>query len=67
MPVLKIGSKGQAVKELQTLLKAAGGYQGTADGVFGKQTQTAVIQFQQSKQLKADGVVGTKTWSALHG
>tara|TARA_R110000824_G_scaffold53670_1_gene148392 strand:+ start:181 stop:903 length:723 start_codon:yes stop_codon:yes gene_type:complete len=36
-----------------------------ADGVFGKLTEEAVIQFQQSANLDADGLVGPKTRSAL--
>ena len=64
-PVLRLGSRGDAVKELQTLLKKAGVYSGAVDGVFGQTTRTAVINFQQSKKLTSDGIVGAKTWAAL--
>jgi peptidoglycan hydrolase-like protein with peptidoglycan-binding domain len=64
-PVLQIGSKGQSVKELQNLLKKAGFYKGVTTGVFGNQTQAAVMKFQQAKHIKASGVVDAKTWAAL--
>lgn len=39
----------------------------TADGLFGKNTKTAVIKFQKSKGLTADGVVGLATWKKILG
>jgi peptidoglycan hydrolase-like protein with peptidoglycan-binding domain len=67
MPVLKIGSTGAAVRELQTKLQtlrydigAAG-----ADGSFGPSTETAVKKFQSQNGLTADGIVGSATWAAL--
>ena len=60
MPEIKKGSKGKAVKCLQTIL---GGL--TVDGDFGAKTLTAVKKFQTSKGLVPDGVVGPKTWKAL--
>ena len=32
------------------------------DGIFGEGTKAAVINFQKSKNLDADGKVGNKTW-----
>jgi len=58
---LKRGSKGPAVKTLQTALGIA------SDGNFGPQTETKVKEWQTSKGLLADGVVGPKTWAALFG
>jgi hypothetical protein len=58
---LKRGSKGQAVQAIQTALKIA------ADGNFGPQTETKVKEYQASKSLLADGVVGPKTWASLFG
>lgn len=77
-PVLKKGSKGEAVKKLQNLLIGVGHDPGAADGVFGAQTEKAVKEFQASyvlvsevdqveSRLVADGVVGAKTWAALGG
>ena len=63
--LLRIGSRGTAVDKLQTALKKDGFYSDAIDGIFGRQTQAAVIKFQQSKKLAADGVVGEKTRSAL--
>jgi peptidoglycan hydrolase-like protein with peptidoglycan-binding domain len=36
-----------------------------ADGRFGKQTDTAVREYQRRNGLKIDGVVGEKTWASL--
>lgn len=59
MSTLKIGSKGIEVKNLQTKLNLI------ADGIFGRLTEEAVRDFQRSKGLTADGIVGPKTWAAL--
>lgn len=63
-PVLRRGSNDDAVGELQTLLNAKG-YTLTVDNDFGPTTELAVKQFQRSKQLKDDGIVGSATWAAL--
>ena len=57
--LLKRGSKGSHVKELQTALDIS------ADGIFGSGTELAVRRFQSENGLTADGVVGTKTWEAI--
>ena len=57
--LLKRGSKGSHVKELQTALDLS------ADGIFGSGTELAVRRFQSENGLTADGVVGTKTWEAI--
>ena len=59
MEVLKLGSKGKAVEDLQKYLKIK------VDGDFGPKTEQAVKKFQTSKNLTADGVVGEKTWNAM--
>jgi N-acetylmuramoyl-L-alanine amidase len=58
---LKIGSKGNEVKELQRLLHL---YE---DGIFGPITEEAVKEFQKANGLTVDGVVGDKTWAKLKG
>ena len=63
--VLKQGSKGGEVKEVQRRLKLWGYYKGSVDGVFGAGTKTAVIAFQKKNGLTADGVVGKSTYKAL--
>lgn len=57
--LLKVGSTGAQVKELQKLLSL------TADGVFGINTLKAVKVFQSKNRLVSDGVVGSKTWEIL--
>jgi peptidoglycan hydrolase-like protein with peptidoglycan-binding domain len=58
--------RGEDVRELQTLLKAAGFDPKGIDGIFGPNTDKAVRAYQKSKGLKVDGIVGPMTWGALH-
>lgn len=62
--LLKRGSKGEAVADLQRSLTALG-YPLTADGVFGSATVRAVKAFQHHQGLAVDGIVGTRTTAAL--
>ena len=57
--LLKKGSKGDDVKELQKLLNI------TVDGDFGPATELAVMKFQGQQGLKTDGIVGPKTWAKI--
>ena len=63
--VLRQGSTGGEVKEVQRRLKQWGYYTGAVDGVFGSATRRAVIAFQKKNGLTADGVVGKATFKAL--
>ncbi len=63
--ILKQGSNGSEVKEVQRRLKLWGYYKGSVDGVFGAGTRSAVIAFQKKNGLKADGIVGKATFRAL--
>jgi peptidoglycan hydrolase-like protein with peptidoglycan-binding domain len=66
MPVLKRGSKGEAVITLQRVLqKSRDPYTGSLDGDFGSRTETAVKAFQKRSELPEDGVVADRTWHAL--
>ncbi|MEG3857852.1 peptidoglycan-binding domain-containing protein [Microcoleus sp. herbarium12] len=65
-PTLQIGSTGQAVKELETLLAHWGYYFGPIDGIFGIQVQNAVKRYQHRVFLTEDGIVGSITWQALY-
>ncbi len=65
-PTLQIGSKGQAVKELQQLLYHWGYYSGAMDGIFGPQVQKAVKGYQHRVFLTEDGIVASITWQALY-
>lgn len=64
-PTLAQGSTGPEVVKLQRLLKDNGHYTGNLDGIFGPLTRSAVVAFQKSAGLAQDGIVGSKTWSAL--
>lgn len=63
-PTLRIGSRGEAVRELQKYLLSAG-YRIDVDGAFGVATENALKQFQQNHNLVADGVCGPMTWAML--
>lgn len=52
-------------EKIQRALKSAGVYTGPVDGKIGPGTQDAIIEFQKSHGLKADGVLGRKTWEEL--
>lgn len=65
VPVLKAGSKGQAVVDIQQFLKQKGLYTGAIDGAFGQESQLAVRRFQQQANLTPDGIVGIETWKAM--
>ena len=58
-PVIRRGSKGEAVREVQSILSIK------VDGDFGPQTDGAVRAFQGDQDLKVDGIVGPNTWIAL--
>ena len=65
--VLRFGSQGKAVRELQTALKKLGYYTGLVDGDFGESTKRAVTAFQRANGLTADGVAGKQTLDLLNG
>jgi peptidoglycan-N-acetylglucosamine deacetylase len=62
--VLKYGSSGAAVKQLQQALVNKG-YKISVDGSFGPATRSAVMSFQSSQGIAADGIVGSVTWGRL--
>lgn len=62
--VLEYGSSGNAVKALQCLLNAQGMHL-DPDGIFGNLTQTALIIFQDQKNLPATGTCDLLTWEQL--
>jgi putative chitinase len=57
--LLKVGSKGEDVKKLQTFLGLG------ADGSFGPGTEKAVKAWQSANGLTADGIVGDGTWAKM--
>ena len=58
---VRLGSSGDAVKELQRILKVS------VDGEFGPDTDKAVREFQEEKDLRVDGHVTANVWKALKG
>ena len=67
--MLKVGSSGQDVRDLQEMLNLAVLLQPllTVDGVFGPKTNARVVLFQRQAKLVPDGIVGPKTSKALVG
>ncbi len=61
----KYGSRGSEVTNIQTKLKSLGLYTDKIDGIYGKNTQSAVRTFQQQKGLQVDGIAGPQTLKAL--
>ena len=67
---VRLGSRGEEVKTLQKKLKSLGykdssGKELVADGIFGKNTEYALKNFQKKMNLTADGVAGPKTWAKI--
>ena len=70
--VLRNGSTGTAVRELQFYLYLMSAYQSSIpsvsiDGRFGAATEAAVRAYQRFAGLTVDGIVGRKTWDSLYG
>jgi 3D (Asp-Asp-Asp) domain-containing protein len=59
------GSRGGEVAQMQAALNAEGYNCGAADGIFGVNTQKAVLRFQQDRGLTPDGIVGPRTHASL--
>lgn len=66
MNVLKYGMEGYDVRLLQYALNRAGTDAGNADGIFGRRTAKALLQFQRDQGLAAGGIAGKLTWVALY-
>ena len=69
--VLRTGSTGSAVEQLQFWLNTLAQYESsipslTVDGVYGSGTASAVRAFQRKYGLTVDGVVGRNTWTELY-
>ena len=70
--LLRRGSTGTAVRELQFYLYLMSAYETSIpavsiDGSFGAATEAAVRAYQRFAGLSVDGVVGRTTWSSLYG
>ena len=58
--------RGEDIAELQSRLNSLGFDSGKVDGIFGPQTEEAVIDFQENRQLAADGRVGPEVVTEIH-
>ena len=63
--MLKLNNKGDDVRTLQENLLRLGYKPGAVDGHFGEKTEDAVIQFQETEGLYADGVFGPRTLAVM--
>jgi peptidoglycan hydrolase-like protein with peptidoglycan-binding domain len=62
---LSRGSRGEDVRAVQQALKSRGFLYGNADGVFGRMTEIAVLNFQSQNNMDATGIVDYVTFSSL--
>jgi len=64
MRIIRSGSRGEDVRDIQHRLLALGASIGAEEleGRFGETTEAAVKAFQQEREIAADGVVGRVTW-----
>lgn len=64
-PIIRQGSRGNYVCIAQDNLNTLGYTTGGLDGIFGPQTFRAVRNYQQSRGLAVDGIIGCNTWRSL--
>jgi hypothetical protein len=64
-PLLKYGSRSEAVRRLQRTLNVAVKARLDVDGVFGRSTMRAVKDYQQARDLHRCGVVDDEMWALL--
>ena len=64
-PTLKKGVSGNITKLLQEKLVTLGYNTNGVDGIFGTGTHVAVREFQKTRGLAIDGIVGQNTWRKL--
>ncbi|SCY33987.1 cell wall hydrolase [Alkaliphilus peptidifermentans] len=65
--MLRFGSRGNEVVRLQQALQNLAYYNFTVDGIYGKITERAVINFQIDSRIRIDGIAGPQTQSTLYG
>ena len=64
-PTVRQGARGNITKLIQERLVSLRYNTNGVDGIFGAGTKAAVIAFQESRGLSADGIVGQNTWRKL--
>jgi len=62
---LGIGSRGEPVRQLQRRLTEANYYSGPIDGLYGLETQRAVVALQRASDIEDTGTLNEATWQAL--
>ena len=65
--LLKVGSRGDAVSQVQQELLNRGYFNHSVTGYYGNITKSAVIEFQKDNKIGVDGIVGTQTRGKLFG
>ena len=65
--LIKLGSSDKEVAAVQKILINNGYLAAPYTGYFGKDTQTALKDFQKDNELRADGIVGQNTRNVLYG
>lgn len=65
--VLRPGSSGSPVTNLQNRLRQLGYFSGSSTGYYGSVTSSAVRRFQAARGLQVDGLAGPRTLAALSG
>lgn len=63
--ILRVGSRGAAVRKLETRLKAEGLFEGAVDGKYTQKTARAVQRYERRNDRLADGRVGSFIWNQL--
>lgn len=64
-PTLRVGNTGDLVQRIQEVMYEQGFYSGEINGVFDHRLESNIKNFQRSRNLVADGIIGPKTWKAL--
>ena len=65
MRIMRVGDRGEDVRNLQLILNGRGFKCGKADGIFGSNTKKAVMAYQKSINAAHDGDAGPITMNAL--
>lgn len=66
-PILKRGDQNQYVLAWQIFLNQNGYFCGLEDGIFGRNTELAVREWQAAHNILADGIIGAQTWATVGG
>lgn len=63
--LMQLGSEGPGVESVQNKLSELGYFDGTVDGIYGADTETAVQQFQEAEGLEPTGRIDLTTWERI--